>query len=277
MIGSNIKRLRLERGMTQKNLADMLFVSAQAVSRWENNEVEPSLGTITEMAKIFGVSSDEILGIGVEESEEKEQKNPEPEIKIEKEYVYREAPPQMLALCSICNSPIYDKEKIVRFGDEIRCKDCEEKRKQEEREDNIRTSNRRRKLSFVLGPLATVAALLIWGWIGFFDTAPHIIFGIIFSISMFTLVSCCLFENNFIGDMFEGIVSWGFVRMPGVIFDLDLDGCLWFITVKLSLAILSILLAILCTILALIIGGFVSLFVYPFAIMKNIKRPEEID
>ena len=40
MIGNNIKRLRTERGMTQKALADKLFVSAQAVSRWENNEVE---------------------------------------------------------------------------------------------------------------------------------------------------------------------------------------------------------------------------------------------
>ena len=37
MIGGNIKKLRLEQGMTQKNLADKLFVSAQAVSRWENN------------------------------------------------------------------------------------------------------------------------------------------------------------------------------------------------------------------------------------------------
>ena len=61
MIGNNIKRLRTQRGMTQKNLADRLFVSPQAVSRWENNEVEPSLGTITEMAKIFNVTTDEIL------------------------------------------------------------------------------------------------------------------------------------------------------------------------------------------------------------------------
>ena len=63
MIGANIKKLRLQHGMTQKNLADKLFVSAQAVSRWENDEVEPSIGTILELAKIFGVTADEILGI----------------------------------------------------------------------------------------------------------------------------------------------------------------------------------------------------------------------
>ena len=68
MIGNNIKRLRTERGMTQKALADKLFVSAQAVSRWENNEVEPSITTLTELAKIFGVSADEILGLETKKS-----------------------------------------------------------------------------------------------------------------------------------------------------------------------------------------------------------------
>ena len=53
MIGANIKKLRTERGLTQKNLADQLFVSAQAVSRWENDEVEPSIGTITKLSAIL--------------------------------------------------------------------------------------------------------------------------------------------------------------------------------------------------------------------------------
>lgn len=36
MIGQNIRKLRTEKQMTQKALADRLFVTAQAVSRWEN-------------------------------------------------------------------------------------------------------------------------------------------------------------------------------------------------------------------------------------------------
>ena len=68
MIGANIKRLRVHQGMTQKNLADKLFVSAQAVSRWENDEVEPSISTILEISKIFGVSVDEILGVETKET-----------------------------------------------------------------------------------------------------------------------------------------------------------------------------------------------------------------
>ena len=57
MIGQNIRRLRTEKQMTQKALADKLFVTAQAVSRWENGEVEPSLSTVTEIARIFNVLS----------------------------------------------------------------------------------------------------------------------------------------------------------------------------------------------------------------------------
>jgi len=73
------------------------------------------------------------------------------------------------------------------------------------------------------------------------------------------------------------IGSWGFVRMPGLIFSLDLDGCLWFLTVKLALFLISLALGLAFTLLAVIIGGFFSLFVYPFAIVKNFRNPEDID
>ena len=135
MIGGNIKRLRTEKGMTQKNLADKLFVSAQAVSRWENDEVEPSLGTIAEMAKIFEVSTDEILGVSAHEPKEEpkteEPPKAEPQVIVEKEYVYKEPPKQMLALCHQCNSPIYERSDIFREygenGNRILCQKCHQK------------------------------------------------------------------------------------------------------------------------------------------------------
>jgi hypothetical protein len=55
---------------------------------------------------------------------------------------------------------------------------------------------------------------------------------------------------------------------------LDLDGIIWFITVKLIFGVISFLLSVACIILAVALGWFLSLFVYPFAIVKNIKYPE---
>ena len=45
-IGSKIKALRLTKSMTQEQLAKALHVSAQAVSKWENNSSLPDLSLI---------------------------------------------------------------------------------------------------------------------------------------------------------------------------------------------------------------------------------------
>ena len=89
----------------------------------------------------------------------------------------------------------------------------------------------------------------------------------------FPFLSCLYLQNNFIGDVVEEVSSWS-IRFPGLIFTLDLDGIVWFITVKLIFGVISFLLGIACFILAIALGWVLSLFVYPFAIVKNIKHPE---
>jgi len=273
MIGSNIKKLRIQQGLTQKNLADKLFVSAQAVSRWENNEVEPSISTIIELAKIFGVSADEIMGIESENGATEPQTQKEPE----KEYVYKEPPRQFLAVCHKCNKPIYESFNIVRKDDKVLCKSCDTKEKEYIRRGKIEKSVKRRTRSFIFGPLVAILWLILWGSGNGFSTFDSGITGAVISIGLFTFTSCCILGNNFIGDITMTIGSWGFVRMPGLIFSLDLDGCLWFLTVKLALFLISLALGLAFTLLAVIIGGFFSLFVYPFAIVKNFRNPEDID
>lgn len=61
-IGTNIKRLRLERGMTQEQLADLLTVSTAAVSKWEAKNTYPDITMLFPIAEIFGVSIDDLLG-----------------------------------------------------------------------------------------------------------------------------------------------------------------------------------------------------------------------
>ena len=74
--------------------------------------------------------------------------------------------------------------------------------------------------------------------------------------------------------MMESIFSWAFVSFPGIIFSLDFDGIVFLIAAKLLFFILGLLLMVLCGGFALIVGAFVSMFVYPYAITKNIRHPE---
>ena len=73
------------------------------------------------------------------------------------------------------------------------------------------------------------------------------------------------------------VASWGFVRFPGLIFSLDLDGIIWLLTVKLAFWIIGFLLGALFLILAVALGMILSVFVYPFALGINIRHPEKTD
>ena len=62
-LGEKIKELRKSKGITQEQLADMLVVSSQAVSKWETGVANPDLALIPDLAKLFEVSTDELLGV----------------------------------------------------------------------------------------------------------------------------------------------------------------------------------------------------------------------
>lgn len=50
-----------KRGYTQKELAEKINVSDKAVSRWERDESAPDISLLPVLAKIFGVTTDELL------------------------------------------------------------------------------------------------------------------------------------------------------------------------------------------------------------------------
>ena len=71
--GKKVKQVREERGMTQQALAEKLYVTRQAVSRWERGARYPELLTAKKIAKILNVSLDELLsGEELKENIEKE-------------------------------------------------------------------------------------------------------------------------------------------------------------------------------------------------------------
>ena len=61
-IGMNIKRLRLAKGFTQEQLAELLTISTAAVSKWEAKNTYPDITMLFPLAEIFGVTVDELLG-----------------------------------------------------------------------------------------------------------------------------------------------------------------------------------------------------------------------
>ena len=69
-IGKNIMELRRENRLTQQQLAEKLGVSAQSVSKWENDVCLPDVSAFPALAAAFGVSIDRIFGYRVSSREE---------------------------------------------------------------------------------------------------------------------------------------------------------------------------------------------------------------
>ena len=92
-----ILELRTKKGMSQEELAEKVFVTRQAVSRWENGETTPNIETLKLLSKLFDVSINTLLG----------------------------SPAQLI--CQCCGMPIEDpdisKEKDGFFNEEY-CKWC---------------------------------------------------------------------------------------------------------------------------------------------------------
>ncbi len=60
-IGQNIKRLRLQYGLSQTELGKIVGVSDKAVSTWENDVSEPKIKTIQILADHFGIKKSDIV------------------------------------------------------------------------------------------------------------------------------------------------------------------------------------------------------------------------
>ena len=56
-----LQELRKRKGLTQEELAEKLFVSRTAVSKWESGRGYPNLDSLKQLAKLFGVTIDELL------------------------------------------------------------------------------------------------------------------------------------------------------------------------------------------------------------------------
>ena len=62
MLGDKLMELRKKHGYSQQEIADMLSVSRQTISNWESGQGAPALDKACELARIYKISLDELVG-----------------------------------------------------------------------------------------------------------------------------------------------------------------------------------------------------------------------
>lgn len=71
MIGDNIKRLRQQKGLSQKQIAEIMDMSYQNIGKWETGAVEPPISKLTILAQVLGTTLETILGLSLEKTTSK--------------------------------------------------------------------------------------------------------------------------------------------------------------------------------------------------------------
>ena len=79
-VSSRLQELRKEAGYSQEQLAEMLGVSRQSVSKWESGQTNPDINNIGRLSEIYGRSTDYII-FGEE---------PEPKVVYQEKIVYQD-------------------------------------------------------------------------------------------------------------------------------------------------------------------------------------------
>jgi transcriptional regulator with XRE-family HTH domain len=311
-VGENIRKQREAKGFTQKELADKLFVTPQAISRWEKGSVEPSVETLKSMSVLFGVTIDDlVLDKAPENSENKPEQPavvvvpvpapaPTPE-----ETIPTPAPaPKLLGVCVRCGKAIYEGDQFgygtknvshhgkrhherIGYsltadgaGHDLFCQNCVDDINAaivQATADHAAAIDSRRKKAWGWGIFAGIVAFAIAIIIGIALLKNNsqsagvwtLCLSPVMAYLLFSLTFVLIVDNTFVSEVFMEIVSFAFVKMPGVIFSLDFDGIAFLIAVKLLFAILSFLIFAAVLALAVAISGIFSMFMFPVALKRE--------
>ena len=294
-LGQKIKKLRIEKNLTQKDLADRLYVTFQTVSKWENDENEPDVSTLRELAKVFECSLDYLLSEDekVVEVEPEPVAVPTPVEPIRETVVIHQ---KELHVCERCKKDIPEDELelediLVKHGGRGRSavyrqayyhrhclKQTQLEREEQERIERNLKAQKAKKMSFGWGIFggAVTLAICLGVFIGVEACRNTLgIAGLIFlSIGLSYLVFAdlyCIISGSYVGEIFEAVAGWS-IRMPGVIFSWDIEGIAWAIAMKIGLAILGFMLGVAVLLLAIGISGIFASVSFPFILIHNINN-----
>lgn len=71
MYGEKIKAKRRELHLSQEDLANKIFVTRQAISKWENDKATPTMTNLRELSEVFGVDMAYFIGEGEKTTDDK--------------------------------------------------------------------------------------------------------------------------------------------------------------------------------------------------------------
>jgi transcriptional regulator with XRE-family HTH domain len=299
-LGQKIKKLRIEQGLTQKDLADQVFVTFQTVSKWEKDENEPDVSTLRELAKLFNCSMDYLLS----EDDEKEQETKE-EV-VEQQPVVAPAEPvtktiiihqKELHVCERCKKDISEDELDIwtspgRPAGRGRSaqpgtthyyhKKClaEEQEERQAIATKLRAekASRAKKYSFGWGIAGGVVALIISLLVFFLapsvkevvHPALAVLYSVLISYGIFAMLYCII-SGSYIGDVFVWCASLS-IKFPGLIFTWDIEGFIWVIAMKILFAILGFLIGLFALAFAIVFSASLGAISFPFVLIHNIHN-----
>ncbi len=293
--GEKLKKLRLSKEMTQKDLADKLNVTFQTISKWENNTNEPDFTTLKEIAKIFSVSIEYLFNDEDEEIKEIIKEEKVTSDKKENRPIER----KVIAKCGYCKRDIYQGEYTHQIEEQTSygkkeiltvCHSCfqkEEEKAKKKKEEILKTlkepipvykkgkiSGRddAKALKWAIGVGIVILILSLIGAIGNYSKYGIVVTIITPIITTYMAVSTvyCILSSSIIGEIFASIACWS-IKFPGIIFTFDLDGFAFLIAMKILFAILGILISIFAIIIAFFIASIVSFFAFIPMLIINKK------
>lgn len=296
-LGQKLKKLRTEKGITQKDLADQLHVTFQTVSKWESDTNEPDIATLKELSKFYDCSFDYLLS---EEEEEPKQEVIEtpvvaPAPVVTKTVVIHQ---NQLHVCARCGKDIPENELVseditrrerhgrltrtVNVGQTYYHRSClnevkKERAEAERKAKLIRAASSKKKcfgwgiFAGIVGLGVSLALLLVY--------APQIhpglsvLYSVLIGYALFSMLYCIL-SGSYIGDVFIACAGLS-IKFPGLIFSWSIEGFAWLIAMKILFAVLGFLFGVAALMFAIGLSAALGSISFPFVLIHNIHTNYE--
>lgn len=294
-LGQKIKKLRNDKNLTQKDLADQVHVTFQTVSKWENDENEPDVATLRELSKLFGCTMDYLLS--EEEQEAVVEAQPEtPVEQVTKTIIIHQ---KELHVCRRCSKDIPEDElyvenltkrerygrawRTVPAGEAFYHKTCwdevvAERAAQAARERSEQAHRGRVKCfgwGIAAGTIALIGALLIMliGGKGVIHPGLAILYSAIISYFAFAMIYCIV-SGSYIGEVFVWCAGAS-IKFPGLIFSWSIEGFIWVIVMKILFATIGFIFGLLALVFGILLSAALGGISFPFVLIHDIHTNYE--